>query len=74
MDERETIPPPLCVWCGAPWTDEMVKVLAEAEIENGYYEGDYSVEGIDVCIDVTCGSCGKAVYKKEIRSLPQTYW
>lgn len=60
-------PPPLCVFCGKPWTDEMLKVFAEADIEHGYYEGDYSVVGYDVSIDVTCSSCKRLVYRKELR-------
>lgn len=67
-DESETPPPPRCVFCNAPWTDDMVTVLAEAELEHGYYPGDSSsVDHIDVSIDVTCSSCGKLVYRKEIR-------
>lgn len=62
----EPIPPPLCVFCNAPWTDDMVQVLAEAEIADGYY-GDYSIEHIDVTIDVTCSSCKRLVYRKECR-------
>ncbi len=61
------IPPPLCVFCSAPWTDDMVKIFASADEYHGYYEGDIWVEAIEVSIDVTCSSCGRLVYKKEIR-------
>lgn len=64
-DER--IPPPLCVFCSAPWTDDMVKVLASAEEYSGYYAGDHRIEAIEVKIDATCSSCGRLVYRKEIR-------
>lgn len=59
-------PPPLCVFCSAPWTDDMVKVLAEAEMEFGYY-GDSYVDYIDVVVDVTCSTCRRLVYRKEVR-------
>lgn len=59
-------PPPLCVFCSAPWTDDMVKVLAEAEMEHGYY-GDSYVDYIDVVVDVTCSTCRRLVYRKEVR-------
>lgn len=39
---------------------------ARADIEMGYYD---SVDGVtaDFTIDVTCESCGRLVYRKEIR-------
>ena len=63
-------PPPLCVFCSAPWTDDMLKAQAETEIEDGYYEGEYYVRGADITIDVTCSSCNRLVYRKEIRNAP----
>jgi len=69
----DEIPPPLCVFCGAPWTDEMLNVSASAELECGYYPDDYSVGSIDAVIDVTCSSCGRLVYRKECRGLQQNY-
>ena len=68
------IPKPLCVFCNVPWTDDMVRVLATAEVETGYYPGDpVSVEAIDACIDVTCSTCNRLVYRKEIRIVSDTY-
>lgn len=67
MAEDVAIPPPLCVWCSAPWTDDMMKVSAEAEMYHGYYEGDVSVDFIDVTVDVTCSTCKRLVYRKEVR-------
>jgi formate-dependent nitrite reductase cytochrome c552 subunit len=66
-NKKVSPPPPLCVWCSAPWTDDMLKVYAKADIENGYYEGEYTVIGYDTVVDVTCSSCHKLVYRKEIR-------
>ncbi len=63
-DETENKPPPpLCVWCSAPWTDDMLEVYAECE----WTSGDYgSIDGIDVTIDVTCSTCNRLVYKKHV--------
>lgn len=63
----ETIPPPLCVFCSAPWTDDMVKIYARAELSRGYYPDDsVEVETVVAKIDVTCSSCGRLVYRKEV--------
>lgn len=71
MSERvELPPPPLCVWCGAPWTDDMLKVAATANMDYGYYPEDVWVESFDAVIDVHCGSCKRLVYRKELRNLP----
>ena len=72
--EAETPPPPLCVFCSAPWTDDMLAVFAEAELEHGYYEGDVSVDTIDMVIDVTCSSCNRLVYRKEVRQIGNRAW
>ena len=72
-EKREPIPPPLCVWCSAPWTDDMMTVYASADLEYGYYPDDVSVESIDVVIDVTCSSCKRVVYRKECRRLPHDH-
>lgn len=58
---------PICGFCNAPWTDDMVNLWAKADIENGYYEGDYNVEGIDTVVDIICESCNRLIYRKEIR-------
>jgi hypothetical protein len=62
-------PPPLCVWCSVPWTDDMLKVSAEAELEGGYYPGDAVVDNIDAIIDITCSTCKRLVYRKEVRNI-----
>jgi hypothetical protein len=68
MVESENPPPPLCVYCNAPWTDEMLKVYTTGDFDFGYYPGEFSVEGYDTTIDVTCSSCNRLVYRKEIRT------
>ena len=72
MTKRKAPPPPLCVFCSAPWTDGMLKVFAGASEEGDYYGGSY-VTGISVEIDVTCSSCGRLVYRKECQNLPNDY-
>lgn len=69
----EQIPPPLCVWCSAPWTDDMLHVQTEADIDYGYYPGDMTIEGFDTVIDITCSSCKRLVYRKEIRTTNRCY-
>lgn len=58
---------PLCVFCNAPWTDDMLKVLTDTELEWGYY-GSCSVGEVVVNIDVRCSSCKRLVYRKECTS------
>lgn len=53
---------PLCVFCGKPWTDEMVEIEADAS------------EGCETCghgggaygtVSITCSHCNRLVYLKE---------
>lgn len=68
--EATNPPPPLCVWCNAPWTDDMMKVYAEADYTCGEYGG---VDGIEVVIDVTCGACNRLVYRKHVQQEGNCY-
>lgn len=65
---------PICGFCNAPWTDDMLRLMAEADIENGYYEGDYYVNGVDAVIDITCSSCTRLIYRKELRVANGKSW
>ena len=62
------VKPPLCVFCNAPWTNDMLKISAQAEMETGYY-GDSWCESINATIDIVCPSCNRLVYRKEIRQI-----
>lgn len=57
---------PICVFCNAPWTDDMIKVLAETELSTGYY-GDVESVDITATINITCASCSRLIYSKECR-------
>lgn len=63
---------PICVFCNAPWSDEMIKTLHTTEVEVGYY-GD--PEAVELCelIDITCSSCDRLIYRKEITKRTDTY-
>lgn len=58
---------PICVFCNAPWTDDMIKGYSDATEETGYYGESYIIS-IDTTIDITCSSCNRLVYRKEIRT------
>lgn len=66
--------PPLCVYCSAPWTSDMMHVYSEADEEFGYYPGEHCINGIDSTIEVTCSTCGRLVYKKEVRISGRSGW
>lgn len=56
---------PICVFCNAPWTDDMIRVLAESENETGYYGDCCGIETV-ATIDVTCAGCKRLIYRKEV--------
>ncbi len=56
---------PICIFCNAPWTDDMITVLARSEIESGYY-GDIDSVMTHATIDITCHNCKKLIYQKEV--------
>lgn len=59
--------PPLCVFCNAPWTADMINVSVDAELEDGYYGDTYLSGQGDATIDITCSTCKRLVYRKELR-------
>jgi len=64
---------PICVFCNAPWTDDMIKVLVRSEAEFGYYPGDFEGVEVETKIDITCESCKRLIYRKEIRQHTSGY-
>ena len=57
--QGEPVFAPLCIWCGAEWSDENVSIYA--------YGG-----GCDTCgygagaeVKISCHACGKLMYVKE---------
>jgi hypothetical protein len=56
---------PLCPFCNAPWTDEMITVLNQTEVEIGYY-GDACGVDTSTQIDITCEACERLIYRKEV--------
>jgi len=63
---------PICGFCNAPWSDDMLALYAQADCANGYY-GPESPEWIETTVDITCGKCERLIYRKEI-SVPNYGW
>ena len=57
---------PICVFCNALWTDDMIRVLAESEVSTGYY-GDLDGVNNMATISVICEGCKRLIYSKECR-------
>lgn len=51
----------------------MITLLAGTEVERGYYEGD--IDGVDTVInmDITCESCKRLIYRKEVVKRTDAY-
>lgn len=57
---------PLCVFCSAPWTDEMIRVY---DIDASHGEGsyDFGPENQRATVDIACEGCKRLIYRKEFR-------
>ena len=58
-------PPPLCVFCSAPWTDEMVQLL-DVSSTSGCPSCGYGA-GVEATLKIVCSSCDRLVYEKEFK-------
>ena len=55
---------PLCVFCGAPWTDDMVRVF-DIDASHGCGSYDFGPENQRATVDITCSTCDRLIYRKE---------
>ena len=57
---------PICVFCNALWTDDMIRVF---DIDASHGEGsyDFGPENQQATVDITCTSCKRLIYRKEYR-------
>lgn len=57
---------PICVFCNAPWTDDMIRVY---DIDASHGEGSYDFGPEHQCatVDITCSNCERLIYRKEYR-------
>lgn len=56
------VKPPLCVFCNAPWTDDMIRIEASSSEgcpTCGYGGGTYGT------VTINCSSCNRLVYRKD---------
>jgi len=58
---------PICVFCNAPWTDDMITVY---DIDASHGPGSYDVgpENQQATVDITCSTCKRLIYRKEYGS------
>lgn len=55
---------PICGFCNAPWTDDMVNIF---DIDASHGEGSYDFGAYNqhATLDITCSSCKRVIYRKE---------
>ena len=55
---------PICVFCSAPWSDEMIRVY-EVDAQHGDGSYDFGANNCSATIDISCATCGRLIYRKE---------
>lgn len=55
---------PICVFCNAPWTEEMIRVF-DVDARHGEGSYDFGPENETATIDITCENCHRLIYRKE---------
>lgn len=63
---------PICGFCNTPWTDDMMKVLVQTEVETGYY-GEVESVPTWVDIDIHCDGCKRLIYRKQVYASNSRY-
>ena len=53
---------PICGFCNAPWSDEMVKIL-DVSSSGGCETCGYGAS-VSATIDITCHNCERVIYRK----------
>jgi hypothetical protein len=58
---------PICVFCNAPWTDDMIRVY---DVDASHRAGSYDVgpEDQQATVDITCTNCKRLIYRKAFHS------
>ena len=57
---------PICVYCNAPWTDEMITVY-DIDVKRDYGSYDFGPYDQRATVDITCSTCRRLIYRKEFR-------
>ncbi len=55
---------PICVFCNALWTDEMITVY-DIDARHGEGSYDFGPEDQRATVDITCSTCRRLIYRKE---------
>lgn len=64
---------PICVFCNAPWTDDMVRCY-DIDAVHGEGSYDFGPEDQRATVDIVCSSCDRLIYRKEYRAEPSDPW
>ena len=57
---------PLCVFCSAPWSDDMIRVY-DIDAQHGEGSYDFGPENAHATAEIVCSSCGRLIYRKKFR-------